>query len=144
MEGESEMAVFKPPYGTSAERQDVVLEEGELMFDTTRKAFYTGDGTPGGRPVNETTVTIAGTESLPPGSNALFEETEESTPQVRIYKFKYPQAVAVQPAVCLAVNGTNSNLCTVRKVTVAGNGSSVWNGEAESSVLCGWETPAEE
>ena len=57
MEGESEMAVFKPPYGTSAERQEVILEDGELMFDTTRKAFYTGDGTPGGRPVNETTIT---------------------------------------------------------------------------------------
>lgn len=144
MEGESEMAVFKPPYGTSAERQEVILEDGELMFDTTRKAFYTGDGTPGGRPVNETTITIGETESLPPGSDALFEETAESTPQVRIYKFKYPQAVAIQPAVCLALNETDSNLCTVRKVTISEDGSSVWDGEADSSVLCGWEVPATE
>ncbi len=86
------MAVFKPPYGTSQERQSVTLEDGELMFDTTEKAFYTGDGTPGGRAINETTITISETKNLPFGSNAEFEEVEGSTPQARIYKFKYPQA----------------------------------------------------
>ncbi len=86
------MAVFKPPYGTSEERQSVTLEDGELMFDTTVKAFYTGDGTPGGRAINGTTIAIGETETLPFGSDAQFEEAAGSTPQARIYNFKYPQA----------------------------------------------------
>lgn len=86
------MAVFKPPYATSEERKTVTLEDGELMFDSTEKAFYTGDGTPGGRAINETTITIRNCEVLPSGSQASFEETEDSTAQARIYTFYYPEA----------------------------------------------------
>lgn len=86
------MAVFKPPYATSEERKTVTLEDGELMFDSTEKAFYTGDGTPGGRAINETTITIRNCEALPTGSQASFEETEDSTAQARIYTFYYPEA----------------------------------------------------
>ena len=91
MEGEFKRAVFKPPYATSEERKTVTLEEGELMFDSTEKAFYTGDGTPGGRAIHGSTVTISGYEELPGGSAPCFEETEASTPQAREYTFRCPR-----------------------------------------------------
>ena len=45
------MAIFIPPKGTSDALSSIALLEGELVFNTTEKKFYTGDGeTLGGFP----------------------------------------------------------------------------------------------
>lgn len=52
------MSQFIPPYGTQAELENVTLDDGEMVYDTTNKVIRVGDGiTPGG--------------ILPPGLAAL-------------------------------------------------------------------------
>lgn len=48
------MAIFIPPRGTKESLSGIALYEGELVYNTTDKKFYTGDGvTLGGKPVFE-------------------------------------------------------------------------------------------
>jgi len=48
------MAIFIPPRGTKESLSAIALYEGELVYNTTDKKFYTGDGvTLGGKPVFE-------------------------------------------------------------------------------------------
>lgn len=53
------MAIFFPPKGTDEKLSGLTLFEGELVYNTTKKQFYTGDGqTKGGFPIvaNQTDV----------------------------------------------------------------------------------------
>lgn len=46
------MGIFKVPRITTAERVLLVLEDAELVYDTTNKVYYGGDGaTQGGYPI---------------------------------------------------------------------------------------------
>lgn len=46
------MSIFIPPKGTNEELSNIVLKEGEIVFNTTNKKFYTGDDlTSGGIPI---------------------------------------------------------------------------------------------
>lgn len=48
------MAVFKAPRLTEVQRMGLVLESSEVVFDTTLKSFFGGDGiTPGGFPIGK-------------------------------------------------------------------------------------------
>ena len=48
------MAIFKAPKVTTAQRNTLILEVSELVYDMDQKAFYGGDGsTPGGFLVGE-------------------------------------------------------------------------------------------
>lgn len=48
------MAIFKAPKVTTNQRQGLVLEVSELVYDLDQKAFYGGDGnTPGGFLIGE-------------------------------------------------------------------------------------------
>jgi len=48
------MAIFIPPRGSDSSLSSVVLLDGELVYNTTKKKFYTGNGeTSGGVPVFE-------------------------------------------------------------------------------------------
>jgi hypothetical protein len=49
------MAIFKAPKVTTNQRQTLVLEVSELVYDMDQKAFYGGDGIkPGGFLIGET------------------------------------------------------------------------------------------
>ena len=51
------MAIFKAPKVTTAQRNLLILEVSELVYDIDHKAFYGGDGhTPGGFLVGESSV----------------------------------------------------------------------------------------
>jgi hypothetical protein len=58
------MSIFKPPYATAAELDAIVLEDGELVWDSTNKTFRMGDGiTTGG--VSDPTFIAAGLVAEP-------------------------------------------------------------------------------
>jgi hypothetical protein len=62
------MAIFKAPKVTTNQRQGLVLEVSELVYDLDQKAFYGGDGlTPGGFLVGETSGFIVETIPLSMG-----------------------------------------------------------------------------
>lgn len=42
-------SIFKPPYISSAQLSSLLVEDGQLVFNTDDKQFYTGNGTLGGR-----------------------------------------------------------------------------------------------
>lgn len=49
------MAIFKAPKLTTVQRNNLVLEVSELVYDVDKKAFFGGDGNnPGGFPVGAT------------------------------------------------------------------------------------------
>jgi hypothetical protein len=51
------MAMFKAPKVTTVQRQILILEVSELVYDMDQKAFYGGDGvTPGGFLIGEPTL----------------------------------------------------------------------------------------
>lgn len=42
-------SIFKPPYISSEQLASLMVEDGQLVFNTDDKQFYTGNGSLGGR-----------------------------------------------------------------------------------------------
>jgi hypothetical protein len=77
------MAIFKAPKVTTNQRQALVLEVSELVYDLDQKAFYGGDGaTPGGFLIGETSGFIVEKIELTPQDIANKFVTLAQTPLV--------------------------------------------------------------
>jgi hypothetical protein len=77
------MAIFKAPKVTTNQRQTLVLEVSELVYDLDQKAFYGGDGaTPGGFLIGETSGFIVEKIELTPQDIANKFVTLAQTPLV--------------------------------------------------------------
>lgn len=46
-------SIFKPPYISSIELSELLVENGEIVYNTDDNKFYTGNGTLGGKPLTE-------------------------------------------------------------------------------------------
>jgi hypothetical protein len=77
------MAIFKAPKVTTNQRQTLVLEVSELVYDLDQKAFYGGDGaTPGGFLIGETSGFIVEKIELTPQDIQHKHVTLAQTPLV--------------------------------------------------------------
>ncbi len=47
-------SIFKPPYISSSELSTLLVENGEIVYNTDDNKFYTGNGTLGGKPLSDT------------------------------------------------------------------------------------------
>jgi hypothetical protein len=85
------MAIFKAPKLTSNQRNSLVLEVSELVYDVDKKAFFGGDGNnPGGFPVgNNSGFVVENIELTLQNINEKFV-TLKQTPLI-------PSAVIVVP-----------------------------------------------
>ena len=49
-------SIFKPPYISSDELATLLVENGEIVYNTDDNKFYTGNGTLGGKPLASDSV----------------------------------------------------------------------------------------
>ena len=74
------MAIFKPPFATTAERSGLTLELGEFVFDTDLQEFYQGDGTTvGGKPFLIGDTGIQGIQGIQGVAGPLPSDAEVKT-----------------------------------------------------------------
>ena len=96
------MAIFKAPKLTTAQRNSLILEVSELVYDLDQKTFYGGNGTDlGGFPIGSNSGFIVETIELT--SNDIINKcvTLEQTPLI-------PSAVVVTPEGGIAqINGVD-------------------------------------
>ena len=69
-------SIFKPPYISSAQLASLLVEDGQLVFNTDDKQFYTGNGTLGGRNIASTIPVPTKTSDLTNDSGFIVGETD--------------------------------------------------------------------